>query len=425
MASMRTIAQYLKVAGMLIATPVLVYSGAPFFRGAWRDLRGGALGMDVPVALALALAYTASVVNTLRGTGEIYFDSVTMFIFFLLAGRFMEMTVRQQSLSATEALARSLPATVARIRPDGTIERVAPQLLMPGDRLSIPKGAVVPVDATLADEDALLDESLLTGESVAVAKRAGESLLGGSVNAGHPIRIIARNRASESMLANIVALLERTQAERPRIARAADRVASWFVFLTLALAVGVAVFWFFVEPTRAMPAALAVLVVTCPCALSLATPAAIAAATARLARIGLLVTRPDALERLASVDVVVADKTGTVTRGIPTVKVTGVRGGHSRREALGIAAALERTSEHPIAGRLRNRSRRSARWSRNLGNLQVEASKECSIRSSGAWGHANSWLSCAARASVLTILTDTWQADSFWETPRASSQPSS
>jgi len=343
------IAQYLKLAGLLIATPVLVYSGAPFFAGALRNLRQRALGMDVPVALALTIAYTASVINTLRGAGEIYFDSVTMFIFFLLAGRFVEMTVRQRSLSATEALARSLPATVARIGADGTAQRVAPDLIRQGDLLSIPKGGVIPVDSRLIEGEALVDESLLTGESTSMAKRPGQPLLGGSINAGHPIRVIAMTRTTESMLASIVSLLERTQAGRASITRTADRIASRFVLLTVGLATIAGVLWLFMEPTRALPAALAVLVVTCPCALSLATPAAIAAATARLARRGLLVTRPDALERLARVDVVVVDKTGTLTRGVPAVELKSIEGRYSRDEVLQIAAALEGASEHPIA----------------------------------------------------------------------------
>ncbi|HEY6926171.1 MAG TPA: heavy metal translocating P-type ATPase [Steroidobacteraceae bacterium] len=343
------IAQYLKLAGLLIATPVLIYSGAPFLSGALRDLRRRSPGMDVPVAVALLIAYAASVINTLRGTGEIYFDSVTMFIFFLLAGRFVEMTVRQRNLSATEALARSLPATVARIAADGTTERIAPGLIKQGDLLSIPKGAVIPVDARLVAGEAVVDESLLTGESISITKRLDQPLLGGSINVGQPIRVIASGCASQSMLASIVGLLERTQAERPSIVRTADGVASWFVLVTLTLAAAAAAFWLVVEPVRALPAALAVLVVTCPCALSLATPAAMAAATTRLARLGLLVTRPDALERLARVAVVVVDKTGTVTSGTPDVELKGVRQGYSGPAAFQIAAALESASDHPIA----------------------------------------------------------------------------
>jgi P-type Cu2+ transporter len=343
------IEQYLKLAGLLIATPVLVYSGAPFFKGALRDLRRRTLGMDVPVALALVLAFGASVLNTLRGTGEIYFDSVTMFIFFLLAGRFIEMTVRQRNLSATDALARSLPTSVTRIKPDGTTERIAPAKVNIGDTLMVPKGAVVAVDGLLMDGEATVDESLLTGEATPIDKHESQALSGGSINIGNPIRIVAMQSAAESTLANIVRLLERTQAERPDTVRTADRVASWFVLVTLLLAACAAFGWLLVDPPRALPAALAVLVVTCPCALSLATPAALAAATTRIARLGLLVTRSDALERLARVDTVVVDKTGTLTRGTPTVRALDVRQGYEEAEVLAIAAALERCSNHPIA----------------------------------------------------------------------------
>ncbi len=350
------IAQYLKLAGLLIATPVLVYCGAPFFTGALHDIRRRVLGMDVPVALALAIAFGASVTNTLRGRGEIYFDSVTMFIFFLLAGRFVEMTVRQRNLSVTEALSRSLPSTVTRIAADGTPERVAPELIRQGDLLSIPKGAIIPVDSRMLEGNAVVDESLVTGESTSIAKRVGAALLGGSINMGHPIRVMATTRASESMLANIVGLLERAQTGRVSMTRMADRVAFWFVLSTVMLATATGLFWFFAESARALPAALAVLVVTCPCALSLAIPAAIAAATTRLARLGLLVTRPDALERLARVDVVIIDKTGTLTRGEPVVELKDIQRGLSAHSVFQIAAALESASEHPIALALRAHS---------------------------------------------------------------------
>jgi Cu2+-exporting ATPase len=321
----------------------------PFLLGAWRDLRARTLGMDVPVALALVLAYGASVVNTLRGAGEIYFDSVTMFIFFLSAGRFLEMSVRQRSLSATEAFARSLPAMATRMRADGSRESVAVESLVAGDLLSVAKGAVVPVDATLTRGRGLLDESLITGESVPIPKHPGQGLLGGSVNRGESIDVLALGPSADSMLASIVGLLERAQAQRPAISRAADRAAAVFVCVTLALAVLVAGLWLLIDPGRALPATLAVLVVTCPCALSLATPAAIAAATTRLAREGLLVTRADALERLARIDSVVIDKTGTLTRGAGSAQMTGIRPGFEPEQVLAVAAALERASAHPLA----------------------------------------------------------------------------
>lgn len=344
------IASYLQYVGMAITTPVLVYSGAPFFIGAWNDLRRRALGMDVPVALALCLAFAASVFNTVRGKGHTYFDSVTMFIFFLSAGRYVEMVVRQRSLSISDAVGRSLPAHVSRVRADGSTERVPVRAVVAGDVLQVPKGGVIPVDGTLVSDGALVDESLVTGESRPEKRVAGDGLLGGSLSLGGAIRVAARRDVAGSTLASVVALLERAQSARPRIARAADRVANGFVAATLLLAVAVVAGWMIYDPSRAFPAALAVLVVTCPCALSLATPVAVAAASTRLARRGLLVTRADALERLAGVDTVVLDKTGTLT-DVGRLSIVGVMrlGSLDEKRALAIAAALERGSAHPIA----------------------------------------------------------------------------
>jgi Cu2+-exporting ATPase len=343
------IAQYLRVAGMLLTTPVLIYSGAPFFCAAMRDLRQRRLGMDVPVSIALVVAFVASVVNTLKGSGQVYYDSVTMFIFLLSLGRFAEMTVRQRSLSASEAFARSVPATAVRICADGSTERVALNAVCPGDRLRVARGAVIPVDGNLASLYALLDESLVTGESRPVRKATGSPVLGGSINTRDPIEIVCTAAANASTLAGIVALLRRAGAERPRTVAAADRAASVFSLVTVILACGVALYWAIVDPTYVMTATLAVLVVTCPCALSLATPASFAAATARLARSGLLVVKPDAIERLARVDTVVLDKTGTLTNGVSTATVVSIKSGYSADTALAIAASLERASDHPLA----------------------------------------------------------------------------
>ena len=343
------IAQYLRIAGMLLTTPVLIYSGAPFFAAAVRDLQQFRIGMDVPVAIALLLAFLASVVNTLRGAGQIYYDSVTMFIFLLSLGRFAEMTVRQRSLSASEAFARSVPATAVRICSDGTTQRLPLHEVRPGYRLRIARGAVIPVDGKLCSTRALVDESLLTGESRPVMKANGDDLLGGSINTGDPIELQCTATAESSTLAGIVALLRRAGAERPRAMAVADRAASLFSLSTVLLSGVVAFYWAVIDPTYVMTATLAVLVVTCPCALSLATPAAFAAVTTRLARLGLLVVKPDAIERLAHVDTVVLDKTGTLTDAQPSARIGSIKPGYSPERALAIAAALECASDHPLA----------------------------------------------------------------------------
>jgi Cu2+-exporting ATPase len=359
------IADYLRWTCLLIATPVLFYSGAPILLGGLRDLRRRVLGMDVTVSLALLLAYGASAFNTVRGTGEVYFDSVAMFILFLLSGRYIEMRGRHQAASITDALARSLPATVQKVDPvTGAVARAPLASVAEGDLLRVASGAVVPVDGSVTDGVALVDESLVTGESAPCRRAAGDALLGGSSNAGATFTMRAARRVDESTLHGLVRLLERAQGERPRLGVAAERMASWFVLRVLVLTALVGIAWLYVDPARAMPAVLAVLVATCPCALSLATPVAIAAATARLAREGVLVVRADAVEGLATVDRVLLDKTGTLTVGRPEVTCAEVTCAEvtcaevsaraspepfTRRQALAIAAALERGSPHPIA----------------------------------------------------------------------------
>jgi Cu2+-exporting ATPase len=350
--------QLMRIAGMVIVTPVLFYSGAPILQGAWRDLSHGRVGMDVPVALALLLAWLPSVVNTFRGAGEVYFDSVGMFVFFLTAGRYLEMSARHRGATSAEALARSLPTRVTRLLANDQREQVSATALVAGDRFVVPRGEVVAVDARFPpdvtpDRVAHLDESLLTGEARSVRRGSGDTIRGGSVNIGDPLTLVASAGVGQSTLAAIVALQERARGERPHLVRLADRAASWFVVVILCLTVVTGLAWLQVDPARAFAAVLAVLVVTCPCALSLAMPMALAAASTRLARLGVLVTRADAIERLARVDTVVIDKTGTLT--LPATGIAGVNllSGMSREGALAIAAALERDSAHPLAAAFR------------------------------------------------------------------------
>ncbi len=343
------IARLLKVTSMLLAIPVMFYSGWPFLKGAWMDIRRRVLGMDVPVAAALLLAFTASCYNTLRDSGQLYFDSVAMFIFFLLVGRFMEMNVRRGSLDAGEALSRTLPGKVTRLKPDGSSERVPLAELAAGESVLVAHGAVVPVDGTLVEGSTLVDESLITGESVPVARQAGDLLPGGAINLGAPFTLRAARDVRGSTLASMVGLIERAQAERPPQALAADRAAGRFVLWIVLLAAVVAIGWLLVQPSRAFEAVLAVLVVTCPCALSLATPVALAAATTRLARRGVLVTRANALESLAAIDTVVLDKTGTLTSSRMQLAEVHVQPGHGRERVLALAAGLEQHSVHPLA----------------------------------------------------------------------------
>jgi Cu2+-exporting ATPase len=340
------IREYLRIISLIVTTPVLVYAGRPFFAGAYQALRLRSIGMDVPVAAAIGLAWLASAWNTLTRHGEVYFDSVTMFIFLLLLGRYVEMLARHRAGSTAEALLRLVPATAERLV-EGRRERVPVSTLASGDVVLVPVGDCFPADGVVVRGATAADEALLTGESLPVAKPTGTAVIAGAVNAGAPVEVRLTAVGQSTVLAGIVRLLERAQTERPQLARLADRAAAWFVTRVLLGALLVAGVWLVIDPSRALAATLAVLVATCPCALSLATPTAITAAAARLARQGMLLTRADALEALAAADTVVFDKTGTLTYGQPTLThVTTFAG--SEAAALGIAAALEQASEHPL-----------------------------------------------------------------------------
>ena len=332
----------------LVATPVALYAGYPFFQGALRDLRARRPGMDVPVALAVGSAYSASLWHVLQGTGEVYFDSVTMFVFFLSVARFLELMARQRAGRASTALGRLLPATALRLGSAGE-ERVALAALEPGDRLRVRPGEAIPADGRIRHGRSHVDESLLTGESIPQPRTVGDEVVGGSTNTSAALEIEVTRTGGDTVVASVMRLLERAQAERPPVARLADRIARLLVTALLIGAAATAAVWLQIAPQRAFEITLAVLVVTCPCALSLATPAALVSATARLAREGLLVARAEAIERLAGVEQIVFDKTGTLTLGRIGLGEREALGAHSEAECLAIAAAMEAEAGHPLA----------------------------------------------------------------------------
>ena len=339
---------FLRWVSLLITTPVILFSARTFFISAWRDLKRHQLGMDVPVSLAIGAAFLASAWSTLRGTGEIYFDSVTMFTFFLLAGRFLEMGARHRAGQAAEELVKLLPATAVRLTEAGE-ERVPVADLVAGEQVLIRPGEGVPADGRIVEGRSSVDESLLTGESLPQLRKLGDLLVGGTVNNESPLVMQVEQVGEDTVLSAIVRLLDRAQTEKPSVARTADRVAGWFVGGLLLVAAGVATWWWLHDPTHAFAVTLSVLVVTCPCALSLATPAAVAAATGALTRLGVLTTRGHALETLARVSHVIFDKTGTLTEGRLRLERADLLGTVSHADCLALAAALEQRSEHPIA----------------------------------------------------------------------------
>jgi Cu2+-exporting ATPase len=364
--------QLLRFVSLVVATPVVLYAAQPFFIAAWRGLRAHTLGMDMPVALSIGAAYGWSVWSTLRGHGAVYFDSAVMFTFFLLLGRFVEMSLRHRSGLQHDAIARLLPDSILRLR-GGLEERVMPEELAAGDVVRVLPGERVPADGEILAGRTEVDESLLTGEAAPRTRSAGQALIAGTLNLTSVIELRVSRVGQDSTLAAVSRLLERANATRPRLADVADGVAAWFVGGVLILALVVGLYWLRVDPNRVFPTVLAVLVVTCPCALSLATPAALAAGSTRLARLGLLVTRGRALEILARADYVVFDKTGTLTRGQPRVEDVQLLDARAERgRCIAVAAALERHSEHPIA-------RAFAEFGRTAEATEVQTTPGCGI----------------------------------------------
>lgn len=332
-----------------LATPVVFFSAQPFFRNALRDLRNRVLGMDVPVSLAIGGAYLASSYAVLFNVGEVYFDSVAMFTFFLLFGRYVEGRARRRSGHSGNALSGVLPISATRLEDDGS-ERILPASeLAPGDRVLIKPGHGVPADGLIEEGESSLDESMLTGEYLPVTRRVGDSITGGSQNMENPLVVRVTHAGRDARVAGIVDLTDRAFATRPRLAQMAARMAHLFVLRLLLVTACVAIAWWFIDPSRVLWVLLSVLVVTCPCALALATPTALTAGHGQLRKRGVLITRADALESLSNVTRVIFDKTGTLTRGEMHLTQTQTLGELTAERAQAIAAALEAHSEHPIA----------------------------------------------------------------------------
>lgn len=341
-------------ASLILTLPVVLYSAAPFFQRALRDIRLRSLGMDVPVALGVGSAFAASVWATLAHGPEVYFDSVTMFVFLLLCGRYLEMLARQRAARGVEDLGKVVPVFAERLdEADGSGRQVPVMTLMSGDRVRVRPGAVIPVDGVVVEGESQVDESLLTGESRPVAKCAGAELTGGSLNLASPLVLRVENVGDATRLAAIRRLMEQAASYRPAIATQSDKAARVFIAVLLVLAAITWMVWQFVDPDRALWVFVSVLVVACPCALSLATPTALTVATDTLARMGVLVTRGHAIEALAIANRYVFDKTGTLTRGAMQVEAVRVLDGGGEQTLRQRAAALEQASEHAVAAGVR------------------------------------------------------------------------
>lgn len=343
----------LRWASWVLTLPVILFSCGPFFGSAWRDVTHRRVSMDLPVALGMLITFAVSTAGTFEPQGifgrEVYFDSLTMFVFFLLSGRWLELRLRDRTAGALEALMNRLPDSVARQKQDGSYERVAARRLQAGEIIRVLPGETFPADGLLLQGDTMVDEALLTGESRPVAHSVGSTVIAGSHNLSGLVQVRVERIGAQTRFAQIVALMETASTTKPLIAHLADRIAKPFLVAVL-LAAGLAcAFWWGRDPGHALMVAVAVLVVTCPCALSLATPAAMLASAGALARGGVLVRRLEAFEALAAIDTVMFDKTGTLTRDAIVLGTTQVREGVPPEQALAMAVALAQFSLHPVS----------------------------------------------------------------------------
>ncbi len=348
--------QYLRIVSLLFATPVLLYSALPFYLNAWRSIRGRTLGMDVPVSIALIFAYVASVIATVQEQGEVFFESVSMFTFFLLLGRFLEMRARRKAAAASANLLKLIPAMATKI--DGT--QVPVRVLQPGDRVRVLPGEHIPADGLIKDGRIHVDESMLTGESVPVVKCVDDSVYAGSINTDEAFELEVTATKAESMLASIVRLQDEAQMTKPKIAQVADVIARYFVAAILTIAFATWLYWQQHQPDDAFWIMLSVLVATCPCALSLATPTAVTCATSRMGDLGLLLRKAHVIETFCKVNHLVIDKTGTLTKGEIHIDDVALYSVQDKDTCLAIAAALEEHANHPIAKAFKQISKKDA-----------------------------------------------------------------
>jgi Cu+-exporting ATPase len=350
---------------LALATPVVLWAGWPFFVRGGQSLVTRNLNMFTLIALGTGVAYLYSLIAVLApglfppafrgadGAVAVYFESAAVITVLVLLGQVLELRAREQTSGAIKALLDLAPKTARRLNEDGSEEEVPLADIVVGDRLRVRPGEKVPVDGTVVEGRSALDESLVTGESMPVSKGEGDAVIGGTLNRSGGLVITAERIGRDTLLARIVQMVAQAQRSRAPIQRLADHIAGWFVPLVVACALLAFAAWalFGPEPrlAHALIAAVAVLIIACPCALGLATPMSIMVGVGRGAQMGLLVKNAEVLERMEKVDTLVVDKTGTLTEGKPAVTAIVTLEGFTEDEALRLAAAVERPSEHPLA----------------------------------------------------------------------------
>ena len=341
----------------VLTLPVMLFAAAPFLRGAWRSVRARRLGMDVPAALGILVAFVASSGAAFDPGGpfghEVYFDSLAMFISFLLGGRYLELRASHRAETELEDSIGRLPETALREDEAGRVTPVSVLRLRPGDRVRVPVGQAFCADGVLTQGVTRADESLLSGESAPVPKQVGDVVVAGSLNLGEPVAMRVDRVGADTRYEAIVAMMRDARSRRPAALLGADRWAAPFLWTVLALAGGAAAVWSVIDPARAVWVAVSVLIVTCPCALSLAAPSALLSAASAMARRGLLLRRIDAIEGLARMQTLFIDKTGTLTetrnQGVQMTRVEGADVGLDETALRDTAASLAAWSAHPLA----------------------------------------------------------------------------
>lgn len=349
---------------LLLATPVVLWGGWPFFERGWRSLRTRKLNMFTLIAMGTGVAWSYSMAAALapgifpaafreNGTVGVYFEAAAVITVLVLLGQVLELGARERTSGAIKALLNLAPKTARRLRDDGNDEEILLDLVAVGDRLRIRPGEKVPVDAVVEDGRSAIDESMVTGESMPVTKAAGDHVIGGTLNRSGQLVVRAEKVGRDTMLARIVRMVVDAQRSRAPIQRLADQVAGWFVPAVLLVAVTAFAVWAIWGPeprfAHGLIVAVAVLIIACPCALGLATPMSIMVGVGRGAGLGVLIKNAEALERMEKVDMLVVDKTGTLTEGKPSVTGIVAAPGFEERELLRLAAGVERVSEHPLA----------------------------------------------------------------------------
>ncbi len=333
----------------LVASPVVFYSAQPFYVSAWNNLKNFHFGMNLPVSIAIFAAYTASIYSLLIGSSEVYFDSVVMFTFFLLIGRYLEHRARYQALLKQQNFSQLIPNSVRRLNIDNSFESIPVSIVEENDILIIPAGGVIPVDGILVSEKAEINQAVVTGEFMPSYKQHGDCLTSGSSNSASGLTMRASHKYSHSFIRKLIALQQHSEHLKPDAISIADKLAQWYVLVLLLVVSLAGIVWYQIDPGQVFPILLSVLVVSCPCALSLAMPAAYAATTSKLSASGLMIKNKNTLKNLAGVDHIYFDKTGTLTSGNLSIKAVYVQPGFNKKACIQIAASLEKISNHPIA----------------------------------------------------------------------------